>query len=250
MTLMRRFIHVVIKLSLISSVSFAHNSAAISHTDRFSLGLDLGPSWTSNLGNSTQFPLGYSTFSYTAKHNAETAMLYGISLGKSISLNALHTLQIGLTYHYIPNLDANGYLQQGISTPYYQANYSYSVYSSQLLAEAKIVRQWRDRFYPYISIGLGGASNTAKSFKTSVPNYLTLTPYYANKTHRSFSYSLGLGVDYLTSAQTSVGLGYRFSDLGMAGLGDGLIRFTQLSAKLKQSNLYLNTLLIQLNYFI
>ncbi len=60
---------------------------------------------------------------------------------------------------------------------------------------------------------------------------------------------MGLGVDYVIKPKLVVGFGYRFSDLGAVGLGQGTIRNRQIGSYITQSQLYLNTLLIELNWF-
>ncbi|MCX7115614.1 MAG: hypothetical protein NTW08_06890 [Gammaproteobacteria bacterium] len=216
---------------------------------QYVLGLDLGLSETTSLGNAITFPLGYSTFIYTPYHHTDTPLRYGVSLSKNIPLTPFNTLQLGVSYHPYTSMQVNGTLQQGISQPYYEASYSYSIQGAQLLAEAKLEHLWRNRYAPYLIAGIGAGFNKAQQYATTVPNYLTLTPFYTNNTTTSFSYTAGLGVDLFIKPELSIGLGYRFSDLGSVGLGQGAIRNTPVSNVLNQSHLYLNTVLIQLNCF-
>jgi opacity protein-like surface antigen len=145
-------------------------------------------------------------------------------------------------------MDVDGTLMQGIVPPYYQANYSYNIESSQYMIDAKLRRQFKTLIFPYIYLGLGIASNSAFNYETNVPAYLTVTPTYSNKTIYAFTYSIGLGIDYVMQ-NMSLGLGYRFINLGKIGLGNGRIRNTSVGSVLTQSNLYMNALLIQCNYF-
>jgi hypothetical protein len=229
----------------------ANNSQSLLPNRQYSIGLDLGVAKPTNLGNSTTFPLGYSTFSYSPVTQNVHALISGISISKVLAITPLSTLQIGVSAHSLSSsISVKGNLEQGISPPYYQATYSYSINSYQYLAEAKLQHQVYEHYFPYIYLGLGVASNSAYDYSTTVPDYLTVTPDYSNKTTNSFAYSLGLGIDYFVKPQVSIGLGYRFINLGKIGLGSGVIRNTNVDAKLTQSNLYLNTLLAQLNYFI
>jgi len=229
--------------------TLAENSVSLLNNNPYSLGLDLGLAKPTNIGKSTTFPLGYSTFAYSSNNNDTHAVISGVSVNKTLPINSLYTLQAGISYHYISGMNAKGNLEQGISSPYYQSTYSYRVKSSQYLVEAKLHRQFY-HYFPYVFLGLGMASNSAYSYSTAVPNYLTVTPNYSDRTTNSFSYSLGIGVDYFVMPKLSIGLGYRFINLGKVGLGTGVIRNTRVGAELTQSNLYINTLLAQLNYFI
>jgi opacity protein-like surface antigen len=216
---------------------------------RYIIGLDIGISATTTLGNTTSFPLGYSTFNYSANNTIDDPLRFGAVLRRSFQLSPHHALQLGMSYHYTTNMDVDGSLQQGISPPFYPFTYHYSIDSSQVLAEAKLLQQWRDVFYPYLIGGIGAGFNRAKNYSTSIPDYLTFTPYYVDKSTTSFSYTVGLGIDFLKFQSLSLGLGYRFSDLGRAELGNGSIRNRQIAGQLKQSHLYLNTALLEVNYF-
>lgn len=241
--------YVLFFLAFAPMTTLAKNSVSLLNNNPYSVGLDLGIAKPTNIGKSTTFPLGYSTFAYSSNSNDAHALISGVSVNKTLTINSLYTLQVGISYHYISSMDVKGNLEQGISSPYYQSTYSYSVNSSQYLAEAKLRRQFY-HYFPYVFLGLGVASNSAYDYSTAVPNYLTVTPNYSNRTTNSFTYSLGIGVDYFVMPKLSIGLGYRFINLGNVGLGTGVIRNTRVGAELTQSNLYINTLLAQLNYFI
>jgi opacity protein-like surface antigen len=242
--------YILFFLTLISINTLADTDTSFLTSDSYSVGLDLGMAKPTSIGDSTSFPLGYSTFSYSPGSNDIYTSISGISLNKLFALAPAYTLQVGLSYHYISRMNINGNLEQGITPPRYQSSYSYRINSSQYLVEAGLFRQFYDRFFPYIYLGAGVASNSAYDYSTTVPAYLTVTPDYSNKTRNSFTYSLGLGVFYFIAPKVSLGLGYRFIDLGRAGLSTGIIRNTPLDAKLTQSNLYMNALLAQINYFI
>ncbi len=238
-------------LALIPIIALANDdNKSLLKDSPYSVAVDLGVAKPANIGNSTTFPLGYSTFSYSPGSNDVYTSISGISLNKTFAIAPLYRLQVGLSYHYVSRMNVNGNLAQGISPPYYQSSYSFRISSSQYLAEAELHRQFYDRYFPYIYLGVGVASNSAYDYSTAVPAYLTVTPNYSNRTTNSFTYSLGIGVDYFIAPKVSLGLGYRFIDLGKVGLGAGIIRNTPLGAKLTQSNLYLNTLLAQINYFM
>lgn len=221
---------------------------AFSYTD--SVGLDFGVAMPTNVGNSATFPLGFSTFSYSPRTHINCDYISGISFNRMFVLAPLYSAQIGASYHYLSNMDVKGDLMQGIAPPFYQANYYYRINSSQYMIDAKLRREFQSRFFPYVYLGLGLSANSAFNYTTNVPAYLTVTPDYSNKTTYAFTYSLGIGMDYLVVPKLSVGLGYRFINLGNTGLGKGMIRNTSTKAALTQSNLYVNSLLVQLNYFI
>lgn len=213
----------------------------------YALGLDVGLSTTRSLNSSHAFTVGYSTFSYTPYQNHVNPYRFGIAVKKNIGLSHHNFLQTGLSYHQLSAMRVFGALEQGISPPFFPFGYDYSVNNKTTLVEAKLIHQWHNQLYPYVLGGIGAAFNTVKNFVTDVPDYVTITPSFADNKTTSFSYILGLGVDFIHYHPLSIGLGYRFSDLGPIGLGSAQIRNTRLTNPIKQPHLYLNTVLIELN---
>lgn len=230
--------------------TLADTSASLFSNNQYAIGVDLGIGKPTNLGSATTFSSGYSTFSYSSNTNNSDTFISGISISKLFTLDPFYTLQVGGSVHHISNMNVTGNLEQGISAPYYQSTYSYSVSSYQYLVDAKLSRQWVTDYFPYVYLGLGMASNTAHDYSTTVPDYLTVTPDYSNNTTNSFSYSVGVGVDYFVKPKLSIGLGYRFIDLGKVELGSGVVRNTNVGVQLSQSNLYMNALFAQLTYYL
>jgi hypothetical protein len=135
-------------------ITFADNKIVLLNDNSYSIGLDLGIVKPTNLGPSTTFPLGYSTFTYSPDTNNIQNLFPGISLNKNLALIPSYTLQVGISYHYIPPMNVNGNLEQGISPPYYQSTYAYEMKSSLYLLEAKIHRQGYNHLFPYFYLAL------------------------------------------------------------------------------------------------
>src|SRR5437773_2344986 len=105
----------------------ANNDTPLLIHPEYSIGLDLGVGRPTNLGNTTTFPLGYSTFYYSSNNKNLNPLISGVSISKVLTINSLCTLQVGVSVHYISTMGVNGNLEQGISIPYYQSTYSYSI---------------------------------------------------------------------------------------------------------------------------
>ena len=129
--------YILFFLAFVPTTVLAKNSFLLLNNNSYSVGLDLGVAKPTNIGKSTTFPLGYSTFSYSSSSNDAYALISGVSVNKTLTINSLYTLQVGISYHYISSMDVKGNLAQGVSSPYYQSTYSYSVNSSQYLVESK-----------------------------------------------------------------------------------------------------------------
>lgn len=233
-------------------VSFSLQAQAMEYNlkkARYVLGLDVGLSTTNSLNASDSFNVGYSTFSYNPNQTNINPYRFGISIKKNNNLSSNIFLQTGLSYHTLSSISVSGVLKQGISPSLYPFNYNYSVNNQTVLAEAKLIHQWHNVLYPYLTAGIGAAFNAVDNFTTNVPGYLTVTPSFFDTSNTSFSYVLGFGVDVIKYHPLSIGLGYRFSDLGLVGLGSAQIRNKYIKNPINPQHVYLNTVLLELNCF-
>jgi len=237
-------------LFFLTLVPAAALASITSFNGQYSVGLDMGLARPTNIGRSTVFPLGFSTYLYGSNTSDIDSLFTGISVSKTLKMDSPDILRIGVSAHYISGMNAEGNLQQGISPPYYPSKWSYSIDSFQYLLDVKWSRPVRSQYFPYIYLGLGMASNRAYDYATTIPDWLTATPEYKSHTTHSFAWSLGLGVDYSVMPRLSLGFGYRFMNLGKVGLGPGFIQGSNAGTRLTQPNLYNNIFLAQLNYFI
>ncbi|MGQ3892716.1 outer membrane protein [Legionella sp. CNM-4043-24] len=236
-------------LMLTGNLAGAQTNHWTEQNRHYVFGFDLGTTYSNYPHGAVSFPLGYSTFTYSAAHHTGHPTRLGASVRKRFDWLSVNEIQLGFSYHYITKALVSGDLAQGIAPPFSQFNYGYNYTSSQLTADAKIMRHWHKSFYPYVIASVGTAWNRAFKYVTSVPDFLTRTPYYQNKDKASLSYTVGGGIDVLKSDDFTIGLGYRFSDLGTIGLGNGHIGNIETPSQLKLSPVYVNTLLIEVNYF-
>ena len=119
-----------------------------------------------------------------------------------------------------------------------------------MLAQAKFMYPWHDKFFPYILLGLGLSFNQASNYSTNVPPFLTFTRQYASDTATALAYKLGIGVDAAVTQHVRIGAGYRLSSPGKISLGSAQINKMSATGKLTQSNLYGNELLLQISYVV
>lgn len=211
---------------------------------------------SANVGSSHRLdtPHDSTVYYYDASDANSTRMLLGAFLGIEFPPCLQYSewdMDLGLGYYQPFAFVGSGTLAQGmdpISTDFF--NYLYKVKSQQLLAEGKFLWRFRERIRPYVLLGLGAAFNQAYDYEVHYNHSLTFTPLFSNNTTTQFSYSLGVGVDMDITKHWRFGLGYRFSDLGRAGLGSGVIDTTPVSDSLSQSHLYANEGVLQLSYIV
>lgn len=230
------------------AVSHHANAAHLVLDKPYTIGLDLSLERVNQL-SSTHFPLGFSVFNYQPSKQRSPSIAAGVSVGHRLFVSELDYLILGISYRQLSDIHVKGSLTQGISPPYFRANYQYSIDVSQLLFNAKWQHQWGSRLFPFINAGIGQGFAAAKGFKTNVPYYLTLTPAFSNHHSTSLSYALGLGAEVLMASNTTVTFSYVYTDWGKVGLGRGIIRTTPINAYLTQPHLYTNAILVALNRY-
>lgn len=209
-----------------------------------------GGLWTTHAGKSQVFPIiDSSRYSYAIDNGNQSKGIFGAFGGVEFALNPMWALQLGVSYYQAGKFHPSGILTQGVDPQSSdQFAYGYNIQSRQVLAESKLLMNYRERFHPYISLGLGGAFNKASNYHVTYPRFLTFTPKFEDASKTSFSYNLGAGLDFDVTSHIRVGVGYRFADLGKVSLGQGRIDTTPINSTLNQSNFYTNQVLAQLSF--
>jgi len=121
----------------------------------------------------------------------------------------------------------------------------------QLLIENKLIFNTKTKYYPYLLVGLGVSFNQSENYDINYPADLFFTPLYEDNVQTSFSYSLGLGIDFQVAHELRIGLGYRFTDLGEVALGQRTldpINPIDIPGTLEQSNVYIQEVMLQFTY--
>lgn len=216
------------------------------------LALAAGNAYTLNIGESKNFPiqnpLTSEFYFYSANKQTQPTFFWDMFVGGEWLYRAPWSIQAGLDYNQSSQLTSKGMFTQGadiISEDFY--TYQYDIVTRQLLLQGKMLYTYKERFHPYVLAGVGASFNTACHYSTNVPLTLTFTRQYASHTSSSFSYALGLGVDADLTDHLRLGVGYRFTDLGQAQLGNAIINVTSVPGTLSQSHLYTNEVLVQLS---
>lgn len=214
-----------------------------------------GVSISSDIGESKNFPILNPTtdefYYYTINSATQTSGLLDAFLGAEWNLRPNWALQAGIGYNQASPFSASGTFVQGADVETEDTyNYRYGILLRQLLIEGKLLYSIKEYFHPYVLVGLGAAFNKAYNYYTTVPRFLTFTRMYSNNSTTSFSYALGIGLDYDVTSQIRLGLGYRFADLGKVELGSAVIDTTSVSGTLSQSNLYTNEVLVQFTWVV
>lgn len=193
----------------------------------------------------------FTLYKYSADKNSNRFSA-GVFVGTEFSVHPCIDLILGLGYYVPSNFSVTGRLTQGVDEPSFnEFSYRYKISSQQLLAEGKLLWNVKRFFYPYFSVGMGAAFNTAYNYSVDVlPPFLTFSPQFSNHSTTAFTYSLGLGVDMDIYKHWRAGLGYRFSDFGKVSLGSGQLGFAPFAPRLQQDHLYTQEVMAQISYIV
>lgn len=210
-----------------------------------------GVAITENTGRSQTLPIiDSSLYAYQANNSDQSKVLFGGLVGVEMMIDPAWAFQLGLSYYQPATFTAKGQLTQGADPQSSDVfDYQYDMISRQLLLETKILFTWC-RYHPYFSMGLGVGFNSAENYEVDFPPFLTFTPIFSNHSTETFTYNVGVGLDVDLDANWRIGLGYRFTDLGKVGLGNGMIDTVPTHSTLSQGRWYANEVVAQLTFLM
>lgn len=246
---------IVLGCIIASSVSAGGMGPVEANNYRIVLGL-LGGYAGMSAGSAQTWTANENNFIYTANDNGgDNGFVGGFFGAETGFFHPGMIVQLGIEYDAFGTISVQGQHFVGADdltyTPY---EYRYTFQTQQLLGAAKLLATMYDRFHPYAAVGLGAAFNNASDFRafTHQPDPLNIAPVYFDTNSTSFSYTLGLGVEGDFNDHFRWGLGYRYSNFGTVGFGNGTVRFNNYVANtpfnFSTSNAYANQFLAQITY--
>ncbi len=198
------------------------------------------------------YAVGDTIYDYDSHQSEQTRGVWGLFAGVELEWNRFWEWQTGIAYYQQTPFSSEGILIQNASEISPDSfSYHFKVRTYQILWENKWLTEWKERYHPYFSVGVGASVNKAEDYKTNVNPFLAFTPQYNNNSTTAFTYSFGVGVDYdVVEDCVRLGLGYRFTDLGKAGLEKSYLDTTELKHSLQTNNLYNQEIILQLTYLM
>jgi opacity protein-like surface antigen len=226
---------------LVSPLSYAEIKAITTFTG--------GVAFTSATDNN-DLTIGLSDYHYQTDDDTSTPGIFGLLVGAEFQFHPDWAVQAGISYYQSTSFSASGTLAQGVDPQSYSSfHYEYDIIVRQVLAEGKLMYNWKEIFHPYLSLGLGGGFNQSFDYDVNIiPCGSTFSPHYEDNTVNSFSYLVGLGFDVDVNDFLRLGLGYRFTNFGEAALDDGYINNTKTEQSLEQSSLNASELIFQISF--
>lgn len=192
-------------------------------------------------------PVTDSFYVYTPNTGRSSEGIFDGFLGIEIAFgNSGGGIQLGIGYAQTVPFTVKGTLVQGTASTEGTFSYQYNFSAKQVLIEGKLFAGFDSIYHPYIFGGIGRSFNRAYQFTTTVPPFLSFTRIFNNNTVNSYSYAVGVGIDFALDEVFSIGIGYRYASFGGVSLGSAVIDTTPVPGKLAQNDFSANELLLQL----
>lgn len=242
-------------LIMSGTLVFADGILPIENNDSWRpvIGLGGGVAIPQSLGAFANFaisnPVTDLYYIYNPTNGTQTSGLFEGFLGAERQISPLFFVQGGLAYTYTGSVLVKGTLLQGADADSDNLyNYQYKIGTQELLLQAKFMRPYRERIFPYALAGIGVAFNRVTSFQTTVPSSIAVTRAYEDNSPTQFAYRVGGGLDVSVLDNIRVGVAYRYTGMGPVGLGNSSLGGASVSGTLKQANLNFNEVLAQVTY--
>lgn len=181
-----------------------------------------------SLGRDSQsFIFANTTFNYQPRSSSVVKSMVGGFIGVEESFREIWAWQFGLAYYQGVSSSVSGEeIQAPIESPeaVNQWHYQYKISSRQVLLESKLSLVMKQRYRPYLLIGLGEGLNHAYAFQVTPENSGEIaTAVFSENLNKKFIYTIGLGLDMDIFRNARIGIGYRYIYLGKYDLGRGVI---------------------------
>ena len=184
---------------------------------------------------------------YTRQPGRRADMDLGLFFGGERTLTQKLSGQIGLAGYIDSTMTMNGYVWTNASITQINSSYSYNIRNRRLVGAGKLLYAITNDLHPYISAEMGIAFNRATNYSEVIiaPN-ATIQPPFSSHPTNSFTWGVGVGIEYLLNDQIRLGGGYQFTNFGSATLGGNPTQTTSQAPSIK--NLYANQVRFQFSY--
>ncbi|CEK09185.1 outer membrane protein [Legionella hackeliae] len=214
-------LQVVMLSSLLSSTAFA-GTMGWEDNEVWPLVITLsgGPAWITGLDNQTITVEPDVVKTYTADNNDETLGVVELFVGWNSASSSSVQGQLGLAVVGTSSAALQGSIWEDANPNFDNFYYSFNVRHLHVAAKAKLVGDMGYNFMPYISGSLGYGYNRATNFSITPKIFQEVAaPAYTDSNTSTFTYTAGVGIEYLISSNWRMGLGYEFADWGKIELG-------------------------------
>jgi opacity protein-like surface antigen len=189
-----------------------------------------------------------SNNSYALTRSADANWLNAVAVGIQIPMSARFDLQEAIAL-YLNNMTVHGDVLQFGDPSMNNVMYHYTIASKAVVLESKFRFHSANTWRPYVLVDVGASFNRARDYNeypydTNGGAVDPMSVPFANRSTTQWTYAIGIGMDKFINPHCTLGFGYRFADLGNAGLGPTSLQTNTATLSIKP--IYANELLIQL----
>ncbi len=168
-------------------------------------------------------PYNLDTYSIHGPDNTNAYSFYGGYRFDRQTIWLPH-YSLALRFQHVVMTQLKGSIQQYSLPIFTNYNYNMDVDSDIVNLEGKLDIYQYGRIAPYVSLGLGFASNTVSGYnEQALPGISAReSPAYKRHSNTNSMYSLGVGFDYDFTEKTWASLGYEYANLGKSSSGSGI----------------------------
>lgn len=174
--------------------------------------------------NGSSSPAPNNSDLYTINNPNTTAEVSGYA-GYRFVRNAgfLPAFTVAGRYQHIFKFTTRGMVQQYSLPAFTNYNYNFDVSSDVLTLQGKADLFKLGCLAPYLSAGIGIATNKFGNYTETATSGVTarLSPAYANRSLTNATYNVGAGIDFRFNRNFSASVNYEYADLGTVKSGRG-----------------------------
>lgn len=184
---------------------------------------------------------------YFADSNSHRVANGEIFIAYQQALQTTLDAQLGLALALSHRAYLTGQIWDDAQIEFNNDTYHYKINHLHLALKGKVLANRNWFVTPWVSGSLGLAYNRSHAFDNSpLVDEVVNTPCFSDKTKRTFTYTLGAGVQKGLNQHWQMGIGYEFSDWGKSQLNRAPEQ--TLNGGLSLSHLYVHALLLNLTY--
>lgn len=232
-------------LLILLSASIANPVFSSTHPTILTLGT--GPAWVNNQANQYRLLAPETNNLYTANNYSQALLQSEIFVGKQTILTDRLLGQLGATLGAVSSAKLSGNILVNGNPEEDNFTYSYRLIHKRAAIQGKLLLRIDAPTLPWISGSIGAAYNQAFHFG----NVQTVadadpTSNFTNRGTTTFTYGIGIGLQYPFHKNWQVGFAYQFTDWGKSVLGPAPDQAS--GTGLSITHFYTNGLLFNLTY--
>lgn len=181
--------------------------------------LSVGPAWSSPGTTQTFFLQSNVQKSYVTTNGASAIADGELFYGFERPLRSQMRAQLGVAVAGATNIGLYGDILEDADPDFNNYFYKYNVNHAHVGFKAKLIKELKSKYEPYVSSSVALGFNHAYNFSiTPKISQEVPAPYFQSNTALVVTYTLGAGIQKRVDNNWLIGLGYEYADWGSSNL--------------------------------